>query len=116
MDDLRYALRALRKNPVLSAVAVLSLGIGIGGNTAIFSLIDRVLLRSLPVADPASLVLLRSPGGRSGSIDTSYGDDVTFSWTKYRAFAEQGSSIFDGVLARFPFSASIASRSQADAA
>jgi predicted permease len=116
MDDLRYALRALRKNPMLSAVAVLSLGIGIGGNAAIFSLIDRVLLRSLPVADPASLVLLRSPGGRSGSIETSYSDDVTFSWTKYRAFVEQGSAIFAGVIARFPFGASIASRAQADMA
>src|SRR5580658_7868942 len=54
--DLRYALRIMRRNPVFTAVAVLSLALGIGANTAIFSLIDTVVLRPLPVHDPGSLV------------------------------------------------------------
>jgi predicted permease len=56
MSDLRDALRALRATPVVSAVAVLSLALGIGANTAIFSIVNALMLRSLPVRDPAQLV------------------------------------------------------------
>ena len=56
MTDLRDALRALRATPVVTAVAVLSLALGIGANTAIFSLIDSLMLRSLPVEAPQQLV------------------------------------------------------------
>lgn len=63
--DLRYAFRLLRKNPGFAAVAVLSLALGIGANTAIYSFMESILLRSLPVADPESLVVFnwhsRSP-------------------------------------------------------
>jgi len=56
-NDFRFALRNLRRNPVFTAVAVCSLALGIGANTAIFSLLDQVLLRMLPVADPERLVV-----------------------------------------------------------
>jgi predicted permease len=115
LDDLRYAFRTLRKNPVLTSVAILSLGIGIGANTAIFSLMDRVLFRALEVRDPRGLVLLRSAGGWSGSIDTSYGDDVSFSFPKYLALQEQSGAVAEGVMARYPFGASISANAQTDA-
>ena len=58
MHDLRLAVRSLRSTPVVSTVAVLSLALGIGANTAIFSLVNSLLLRTLPVRDPSRLVLL----------------------------------------------------------
>jgi len=57
--DVRYAARALRASPAYTAVAVLSLGLGIGANTAVFSLVDAVVLRSLPVQHPEELVQVR---------------------------------------------------------
>ena len=61
--DLRYALRTLTKNWGFTALAVASLGIGLGANTALFSLVDALLLRSLPVSDPARLVLVQRTVG-----------------------------------------------------
>jgi len=59
LQDLRYAARTMRNNKAFTALAALSLALGIGANTAIYSFLDTLLLRSLPVADPASLVVLR---------------------------------------------------------
>jgi len=60
--DLRYALRAIRRSPGFAFIVVLTLGLGIGANTAIFSLMDQVLLRALPIRDPERLVLLNGKG------------------------------------------------------
>jgi predicted permease len=70
--DLRYAVRQFARNPVFTGVAVLSLAIGIGANTAIFSVLDSVMLKSLPVKDPGRLVILTDPNssGTNSGLDT----------------------------------------------
>jgi len=75
----RHAIRQLRRSPVFAFAAVLSLALGIGATTAIFSLIDRILLRNLPVPRPEELVLLRYRAHRAG-FSTGEG---TFSWPLY---------------------------------
>src|SRR6188472_3531231 len=65
--DLRYALRGLRRSPLFASVAILSLALGIGANTAIFTLIDQILLRKLPVTAPDQLVMLYQEGIHNGS-------------------------------------------------
>src|SRR5688572_1742621 len=65
--DTRLALRGFRRNPLFAAVAVLSLALGIGANTAIFTLVDQILLRKLPVRDPDQLVMLYQEGPHMGS-------------------------------------------------
>jgi putative ABC transport system permease protein len=67
-QDLRYAIRALRSNPGFAAVAILSLALGIGANTAIFSLIDSVMLKTLPVSHPEELLQVTGSGGYSNPV------------------------------------------------
>src|SRR6188508_1080769 len=67
MADLRFAIRGLRRSPLFATVAILSLALGIGANTAIFTLIDQILLRKLPVARPDELVMLYQQGNNMGS-------------------------------------------------
>jgi predicted permease len=69
-QDVRFGLRLLRKNPAFSVVAILSLALGIGANTAIFGLIDALLLKSLPVRDPQSLLFVAKQA--QGGVDPSF--------------------------------------------
>src|SRR3954469_1860207 len=74
-QDFRHAMRLLRLSPGFALVAILSLVLGTGANTAIFQLVDAVRLRSLPVHDPKSLVEVRIAGGNQGMglNDGAYG-------------------------------------------
>jgi len=113
LEDLRYSLRGLRKSPMFTTVALLSLALGIGANTAVFSLMDQALLRSLPVKHPEQLVLLSAPGPRRGSVNTSYDDKLTFSYPMYRDFRDRN-PVFNGVMARFPISFSMSWHDQTE--
>src|SRR5690349_17974583 len=87
MARVRFALRSLAKAPLLSLVVVLSLALGIGANTAIFSLLQQVVLSSLPVERPQELALVTSPaefkGGRSSTTNAG-GMDYIFSYKVFR--------------------------------
>ena len=91
MQDLRLAVRALRATPVVTAVAVLSLALGIGANTAIFTLVNGLLLRALPVADPQRLVILGSQTAVSHGWEGQWSYQV---WDQIR----QRPELFDGAV------------------
>src|SRR5712692_9661546 len=112
-QDVRYGLRMLAKNPGFTCVAILTLALGIGANTAIFSLLNQILLRRLPVQNPQELVVLKSPGPKRGHVWSDGDDSEIFSYPLYRGLAKN-TSVFDGVLARYEFAASIASHGQTD--
>lgn len=98
LKDLRYASRTLLRNAGFSTVAVLSLALGIGANTAIFSFIDSVLIRSLPVSHPERLALFGQGTSRGTSGGPPDGPMELFSWEQYRRFRE-GNSVFEDVAA-----------------
>ena len=98
LQDLRCALRQLRKSPAFTAVAVITLALGIGANTAIFVLLDQVLLRSLPVKDPERLVLLRFTGADRGHVSSRTDDALYFSYPMYRDLRDRN-SVFSGLIA-----------------
>ncbi len=111
-QDIRLSLRRLRKAPQFAFVAIISIGLGIGANTAVFSLLDQALLRSLPVKDPGRLVFFNADGPRHGWMSTAYGSDVTFTYPTYRDFRD--SKVFDGVMARAPIEVAVAWHGQTD--
>ena len=102
IQNLRYAFRQLRKYPGFTAIAVLTLAVGIGANAAIFSLVDQVILKQLPVNEPDRLVQLKFVGSDTGHTD-SYGgtNDLYFSYPMYRDLRDQN-NVFSGMLAMFP--------------
>ena len=98
MTNLRLAVRMLVRTPTLSAIAILSLAIGIGANAAIFSLYNQLLLRPLPVADPGALVNLRAPGPKPGSSSSNSAGsrEYTFSYPMFRDL-ERAPTRFSGI-------------------
>ena len=102
LKDLRYAIRSLIKRPGFVAVAVITLALGIGANTAIFSVVNATLLRTAPVSDPNHLVFVFN--GPSGSV---------FSYPDYAALRDQN-NVFDGLIAWGGITASLNSDSQTD--
>src|SRR6266567_9529374 len=100
--DLRFALRALRRSPLFSTVAILSVALGIGCNTAIFTLLDQILLRQLPVKEPDKLVMLYQRGAHNGN---NMGDRM-HSYPIYQDF-QQKAKPFAEVLCRRLVSTSV---------
>src|ERR687893_676083 len=106
LQDLRYGFRMLLKQKGLTAVALLSLALGIGANTALFSVVDAMLLKMLPVTEPERLVLFKSlaaPGFSPGSytgysdIDTATGQKVrtSFPFQSFQRMREQPGALSD---------------------
>src|SRR5262249_11194856 len=109
ISDLRYAVRIMVKAPVFSTVAILSLALGIGANTAIFTLLDQVLLRLLPVKEPEQLVLLTSVGSHYGSNTGAN----ALSYPMYKDFRDRN-QVFSGVLCRFGLPLSLGYKGQTE--
>ena len=98
LQDLRYAARMLRKSPGFTAVAVLTLALGIGANTAIFSVINSVLLNNLPVPHPEQLVFLTNPDDQGGGIGFEDGVRDVLTYPEFQDIA-RNNTVFSGVLA-----------------
>src|SRR5580698_6223081 len=96
LRDFRYSLRTLRKSPLFTSVAVLSLALGIGANVAIFTLVNQLILQLLPVNHPEQLVLLTARGHHYGS---NTGDN-SLSYPMYQDFRDRN-QVFTGLLCRY---------------
>src|SRR2546427_6741661 len=109
LRDLKYTIRMLARSPGFTAVAVLTLALGIGANTAIFSLLDQILLRLLPVKNPQQLVLLTMRGHHYGS---NWGGNA-ISHPMFRDF-QAHNDVFSGMFCRFrdPVSLTFAGQSE----
>jgi predicted permease len=110
-QDLVYAVRTFRKSPVFTAVAILSLALGIGANSAIFTLVDQLILRLLPIRDPRSIVLLagvgRHYGGNNGRNALSY--------PMYQDLRDRN-PVFDGMMCRYRMPLTLGLEGQAEVA
>ncbi len=95
-QDIRFAFRMLRKSPGFTAVAVFTLALGIGANTAIFSLVDCLLLRPLPIHQPDKVAILFSTWKNTGT-------NTTFSYRDYVQIQKQASGIFTDISAGQPY-------------
>jgi predicted permease len=109
LQDIRYAYRNLRRSPLFTSIALVSLALGIGANSAIFTLTDQVLLRRLPVRHAAELLYFKSPGPQSGMV---WGPD-RFSYPMFQDLRDHN-LVFAQVAARFdtPLNLSYRNRSE----
>jgi predicted permease len=114
MRNLRVAFRSLARTPLVSAVAVLSLALGMGANAAMFSVYERILLRELPVPEPERLVNLASNGPKQGSLSSSDpgGPEWVWSYPMFRDL-ERAELPFEGIAAETGFGANLAYRGSA---
>ena len=97
-QDIRYGLRVLRKNPGFTAVAVLTLALGIGANAAIFSVLNSVLLRNLPVRDPQQLVFLTNPDAQGMEQGFGDGDRDFLTYPEFQELSKND-QVFSGLAA-----------------
>ncbi|HEY3939863.1 MAG TPA: ABC transporter permease, partial [Bryobacteraceae bacterium] len=111
LQDVRFGLRTLAKNPGFTLVAVLTLALGIGANAAIFSITDQVLLRLLPVERPQELVVLHSPGKAHGRTWNDIAGGQSFSYPMYKDLRDRN-EVFSGLLARYHVQVSVAGQGQ----
>jgi predicted permease len=114
-QDLRYGIRTLVKNPGFTVIAVMTLALGLGANTAIFSITDQILWRMLPVEKPEEIVVLRSPDPKIGRVSSDSDPTTSFSYPMYKEIRDKN-NVFAGLLARFPVSLSIAGEGQTERA
>jgi predicted permease len=115
IQDVKYALRMLGRTPWFTAVAVASLALGIGANTAIFSLTDQILLRMLPVENPQELVVLRSDGPFRGGVSSDGDDAQSFSYPLYQDLRDRN-QVFSGLLARYGTALSVSGQGRTERA
>jgi predicted permease len=115
LQDIRFGLRTLGKNPGFTLVAILTLALGIGANAAIFSLTDQVLLRLLPVERPRELVVLSSPGVGHGRIWSDIEGGPSFSYPMYKDLRDRN-EVFTGLLARYHLQVNVAGEGQSQLA
>ena len=108
MRNLKLAARMLLKTPFVTAIAVLSLALGIGANSAIYSLFDQMLLSDLPVPAPGELVNLEAPGPKPGSQNCSQAGscEVVFSYPMFRDL-ERTQTVLTGLVGHRSFGASL---------
>jgi putative ABC transport system permease protein len=115
-QDVRYGLRTLGNHPGFATVAILTLALGIGANTGIFSVMQQVLLQRLPVPHPEQLVLLYSPGPAQGHISSDEIDgSESFSYPMYLDLRDH-TSVFAGLAGKANFPVSLASREHTERA
>jgi predicted permease len=112
-SDIRHSFRVLQKSPLFTIVAIASLALGLGANTAIFSLLDQALLRPLPVKNPKELVLITSPGVARGSFNGDNSDRL-FSRPEYLDFRDRN-QVLSGLIARAPGAANFVYQGQSEA-